>query len=582
LNIEGLFDMTKIDQIDARVNIPAPPATVAAWWAHTEDEGGSPVTAMPNPPTARDSAEANRERILAAASGEKLIVDDPFFGEALNIFEARRPPGFDGSEFPIELAQYPLLESQRTGFDATILLLSTLGVAAAAIPDQIQITTYYGSNWFQQPRLFTLLLGVSGASKSPAYKIPLKALVDIQTAATRQWQRELAALPKDTPAEEKPTRPVIVINDTTVEALAKALADNERGVLITTDEFSAFFGSMDAYKSGGAGGKDRAEYLRLYDGGFNSILRAKDGGSVTVPNWGASILSCTTPAALGKIAKHLYDDGFMQRFNVFYVQSRRIVHASEISSDRRQATETAAIAYARLLQALFGLTVDAHNGVCTLSPEALLLFDRWRSSNKLDQDAYEGMHPGLASHYGKGPNFLLRVALVFHCVDTIAHSTSGLDPAKRPVSVDTLALAIAWLEKAFKHSAAFYLGDLAASPVLELAQRIARYVLAQGPQKLLARRNLTRDIPAFRKAEDGPAGSREAALRSLEEAGWLIPDLEAGYLKRHATQWAINPTVWQKFDDIARAERERVASAKERMADDFEERRQEKLRGEED
>ena len=436
--------------------VPTPPASVLPWWAHAEDEPAPKVvtaeTVKAPPPLPRESAEQRRRRIEAAASGEKFIHEDPAFGEALNIFEAVTPPPFDGSEFPPELARYPLINAAQTGFDPTIMLVSALGVATAAITDKMQITNYYGGDWFQQSRLFLLLLGLSGASKSPAYKLALKPLVDIQTVALKEWHRECAridALPKDEQLEtEKPKRPVIVVNDTTIEALAKALANNDRGVLITTDEFTSLVGSMDAYKSGGAGGKDRAEYLRLYDGGYHSVERAKEGGSVQISNWGASIVACTTPDALRKIAKLLYNDGFTQRFNVVYVNPQRIVHASEITPEARSQLVQARMRYTELIKGLYALEVGEHGGVCVLSAEALELFDRWRSSNKLDQDAYEGTHPGLASHFNKGPNFLLRVMLIFHCIETV--SFGGTDPTKRPIGVDTFALAATYLDKAYR------------------------------------------------------------------------------------------------------------------------------------
>ena len=332
--------------------------------------------------------------LARVALAEPLPPGAELWPDPVNILDSYKPTPFDGSEFPPELTAYPLIASEHAGFDPTIASFAALGTAAAAIRDQIQITNYYGSGWINSPRLFAMIVGPSGASKSPGYKYSLEPLIDIQVAARKQYDKELAAYPEDAPPEGKPKRPRIVVNDTTLEALAKALGDNDRGILIANDEFSSFFGSMDRYQAGGSGGRDRSEYLRLYDGGYNSVERSRDGGSISVSNWGASILTCTTPAALQKISKHLHDDGFTQRFNVVFVTFQKIVRASSIAPAAKVRREDEQGKYARLIEALFRLEPGVHNGVCVLAPNALERFDDWRESNKADERTYSDSHPG--------------------------------------------------------------------------------------------------------------------------------------------------------------------------------------------
>jgi len=544
-------------------NVPVQPSAAEQAAADARWNAARAAEAAKAAPLAQAGA-----RVSYLAKGQKVATDIEFEGNMIDIFEGRTPDEFTADDLPPALALYADLEAQRTGFDPTILLTCAVSVAAGAIADQIQITPYYGNDYYQQARLFAVMLGVSAASKSPAFNKMMKPLVDIQMEMLKAWRKAVDATPE---GEDKPPRPVLVVNDTTTEALAKALLHNERGVIVTTDEFTGFFGSMDAYKSGGAGGKDRGEWLKAYDGGFKSIERSKDGGSIQVPNWSASILSCTTPAALGKIAKHLYADGFMQRFNVYYVQPQRIVRASSLSAEQQQATEDARRKYGKLIRGLFALVPASHGGVCAFAPDALVFFDDWRTRNNATQIVYDGLHPGYGSHRGKGPNFLLRIALTFHCVDVVANGVHP-DPAQNLVSLATLKLAAQYVEKSFRHAEAFYLGELGASEALELSRRIGRHILAEGPQTFVKRRDFLRDIPAFAKAEEP---LRASALRSLEELGWLVP-VDVGYRKQGATTWAVDPRAWAMFADIAKGERERVTEAKKLMTSAFKARRQEK------
>ena len=139
-------------------------------------------------------------------------------------------------------------------------------------------------------------------------------------AELRKAYRDKVATMSEDEARTEPV-PTVIVEDTTTEALRDTLRDNERGVIAVYEELDSWIGSHDAYRAGSS--KDRAEWLRLYDGGPHTVDRAT--GSVKqrhvfVPNWGASILGATTYAALRRHAKNLPPDGLLQRFLVVTVQ----------------------------------------------------------------------------------------------------------------------------------------------------------------------------------------------------------------------------------------------------------------------
>ncbi len=240
-----------------------------------------------------------------------------------------------------------------------------------------------------------------------------------------RWRDALKSAPEDEP---KPPRPRVIVGDATLEALSDVLSDNPRGVLVATDEFEAWLGTLDQYKSGGVG-RDRGEWLRLFDGGPHSIERVKRG-TVFLPNWGASILTATTPAAMRRLTRHLPEDGLIQRFVVVLAQRQQI----RAEAPQRAEIEAEREHYAETIRRLWNLAPRAHKGIVPLSGEAAQRFTAWRSENLELQEALGSLDSALEAHVAKYPTLALRLALVFHCAHIVNLSDErARDPAAWPI-----------------------------------------------------------------------------------------------------------------------------------------------------
>jgi Protein of unknown function (DUF3987)/Primase C terminal 2 (PriCT-2)/Bifunctional DNA primase/polymerase, N-terminal len=483
--------------------------------------------------------------------------------DPVNLFAELGAAPFEAAELPDELAAYPRLYAQQTGIDASIAFTAAAGSAAAAIPDQIQVCADSSTAWFAQPRLWVLAIGAPGAGKSPAQRAMLEPLWKLHSELDAQWREEVRGLPEEEP---KPPRPRVIVGDTTLEALSDVLTDNPRGVLVATDEFDAWLGALDQYKSGGIG-RDRGEWLRLFDGGPHQVERVKRG-SMFVPNWGASILTATTPAAMRRLTRHLPEDGLLQRFIVVLAGRQRITtqqpERAEIEAERARYTQT--------LRRLWSMAPRAHNGVVPLSIAALQRFATWRAENAELQEALGSLDSALEAHVAKYPTLALRLALTFHCV-RIANfpDERSRDPAAWPIPLETLEKALAFLRRASRHALALYLGRRGGSPAFELARNVARYILARPPaeRSVLQRRDVLRHVIAFRNAEEDDQG---ATLRLLTDLGW-IRETEGGYTKAQPTRFAVNPGLASKFAALADKERERRAKVRERITEGAQQRR---------
>ena len=488
--------------------------------------------------------------------------------DPVNIFAELSAPPFIPTDAPPELAAYPFLYAEQTGIDASIALMAAVVAAAAAIPDQIQICGASSSNWFGQPRLWALTIAAPGAGKSPAQREMLAPLWKIHSELDTHWRDEVKALEAEQPQGkgppkeiEKPPRPRVIIGDATLEALSEVLAENERGVLIATDEFDAWLGAMDQYRSGGAG-RDRGEWLRLFDGGPHSIERVKRG-TVFVPNWGVSILTATTPAAMRRLSRNLPEDGLIQRFLIVLARRQKIITNAPVRAEIKEECAQ----YEELVRRLHRMFPERHNGIVMFAPEAAARFDIWRAENVLLQEALGSIDSALEAHIAKYPTFALRLALTFHCARVAAvQNAMERDPAAYPVSLETLETALRFLRRESQHALALYLGRKGGSDGYELARNIARYVLARGPQENaqgVRRRDLIQRVTHFRAADEG---TQSIALRLLEDLAWLRRT-EGVYQKAQPTAYEVNPGLALKFASLSEREREHRRLARERIAE---------------
>lgn len=478
---------------------------------------------------------------------------------AINLFAEFSAPPFEVGTVPRELGEHARLFSKQSGIDVSVPLVSAVTTAAAAIPDQIQVCADSRTKWHAQPRLWTLHVGSPGCGKTPGQRSATRALWSIHSEINNRWCMETKGLS----AEEarKVPRPRAIVGDATMESLTDVLADNERGVAVITEELDSWLGSMDQYRSGSVG-RDRGEWLKAFDGGPHSVERVKRG-TMFVPNWGCSILSATTPAAMRRFARHLPEDGLIQRFMVVHVKRREC--GIDVEEDLIAAADTQ---YTETIRRLWALVPRANAGMVNLSPDAKERFKAWQVENAALQEALGSLASPIEGHLAKHPTLALRLALVFHAafVVNLADSTAR-DPALHPISLHTLELAIAFLRHVRQHAVAFYVGSNGApGGAYELARSLARFILAQGGSdkgKALARRDIIARVHEFRKADERV---QSAALQLLVDLSWIrVTRKEGQYQKSHPTHFSVNPHLHAKFAGLAEQERARRALAREQI-----------------
>ncbi len=442
----------------------------------------------------------------------------------LDVFRELSAPTFADDLFPAVLARFGVLQAAAAGHDTGAYLMAGLAAAAGAISDQVRVLVDSRSDWFESPRLWVMLLGTPGAGKSPAVTAAMKELWRMHGERREAYEVKLAACRDDDP---KPTPEPLVVADVTIESLSELLKQTPRGLLCQYHELDSWLGAHDTYR--GNKGRDRGEWLRLFDGGPHQVERVQRG-SVFVPNWGTSILGASTWDALARHAKDLPVDGLLQRFLPVCLQ-----HGAQPDDTLDPASVAGARdAFAARLRALYALPPMT---MC-LGDDAARALRELRASLHKEVDALHGLSPALSAHVSKHAAMAARVALVMHCLE------HGAEACALTISGATMSRAIALLRVLRWHAMVLYdrLGT-AHNSARVLAKQMAAAIVADRLE-VVTRTALTHRCRAFR---DAAPSWQENALQYLVDAAWLTPLQEGRIYAGRVATYSVAAEVHERF-----------------------------------
>jgi hypothetical protein len=223
---------------------------------------------------------------------------------------------FPTSALPKPLRGFVTAGAKAIGCDPSYVALPLVTACAAAIGNTRRLRIKAG--WTEPAILWTVIVGESGAGKTPPIKAALKSLRDRQGAAIKRyyeavaqyeidlahWEKEHAIWKrKGVDAGDPPEKPVpplmdrCIVSDCTVESLAPILLANPRGLLLARDELAGWIGSFDRYAA--KGGADAAHWLSM-NSGENIIVDRKTGvpRTIFVPKASVSVTGGIQPRIL--------------------------------------------------------------------------------------------------------------------------------------------------------------------------------------------------------------------------------------------------------------------------------------------
>ena len=494
---------------------------------------------------------------------QKYTISESFGDHPVDLFGGENVPALDLSLLPTVIGKYAAVEAEGIGCDPAIVAFTAITVCAAAIDDGTQVQVRrHDPKWRESTRLWTMLVGPPSSKKTPGMKPALTVAYSIEgdwraedekelesydqelkvykAAETKYVKDSINGKPYSIPDKpKKPPQRRLILSDTTTEAAARILADNERGVLLVHDEASGFFGSMDAYRQSGTN-KDRPFYLQAFNGGRYHVDRV-NGGCTVIPNLSMSILGGIQPAMIRKVANKLDDDGLLQRF--LPICALRATKGLDKCSDAAVSVNYETVVDRLIAEPIpdtpFQLAVGAHK-------------IREELEEFVEQaGALENVSPKLAAHLAKWPGIFARLLLTFHVIN-MALQYSG-PPQLIP---ETTAKQVLTLMKMYllPHAIHFYLNVLRGDINMEHARWLAGLILARG----LPRIDLRTITQGFRGLREAKRYEIQTVMQTLEHLDWVRPE-KLGDPDPHA--WLVNPAVHKCFADHAVRERKRREEA---------------------
>ena len=457
------------------------------------------------------------------------------------------------------------------GCDPAVIAMTAIVCTAACIHDEIQIyPRRHDQTWTESARLWAAILGDPSTKKTPGMSKGMRPVKKIDMEWSEQARKEHAqwlermeeykAASKEAkrknepttmePPGEEPPQYRIMLEDTTVEALAVVMRDNPRGVLVHQDELAQWFGSMDAYsKAGNGASKDRGHWLQAYNGGFRQIDRVMRGNQY-VANFSASVIGGIQPGPMRKIARSLGEDGLLQRFMV--VVARPCVKGK----DRTANVETIR-AYTSLLEQIS--QIQAGTPPVCMAEGAHVHREAVEDLEMRLIHAFQSPH--IRAWVGKWSGLFSRLALTWHVAEC---AYNGVHPGNEAVSEDTGRRVRSFMvDFLLPHAIHFYTDVIDSHEHQSHAKEIAGVILSQGWQGF-SKRDLQKTWHRFRTLERRDVYE---AMDTLDVSGWIEPDRSDLDRVGQPKYWEVNPRVHEMYSRHAEREKERREEARQVIQD---------------
>jgi len=399
-----------------------------------------------------------------AAERETLRQELESLADAAEVIQPGRPQArleqfrpFPTIALPKPVRGFVVAGSKAIGCDPSYLALPMLTALAAAIGNTRRLQLKRG--WAVPSILWGAIVGDSGTSKTPAFKLVMRPVrerqrraLDEHKEAVRQFEVDQARYEKefaewkrtknssyDPP--EKPEMPQaerFVVSDTTVEAMAPLLLANPRGLLMSRDELAGWFGSFDKY-SGGKGGADAAHWLSMHNG-ESIVVDRKTGNprTIYVPHASVSVCGGIQPAILDRALGIEHRESGLAARLLLTCPPRQPKRWTEADID--PAAEAAIV---RLFDRLYEIhpAIGDDGEPCPLviglTPDAKELWKAYYNSHAEEQVNLTG---DLSAAWSKLEEYAARLALVLHFArwaadDPTLQSADVLDAASMAAGI---------------------------------------------------------------------------------------------------------------------------------------------------
>jgi hypothetical protein len=318
-----------------------------------------------------------------------------------------------------------------------------------------------------------------------------------------------------------------VINDSTVEALAKRLSTNPKGIILFRDELNGWLSVIE--RSDRA--HERAFYLEAFNGSGKYSQDRIGRGEIQINDAAVSILGGIQPGMLGNVLmgreKNTANDGLFERFQLALYPEKNENTYTDIESDEVLETNMR-----NLYSCIATLGEVEEKIVFNFDSKAQVHWTKWAK----DQSKIEFLaSPDDQAVLGKYPALVAKLTLIFCIID----QANKCDDPKRftlqsIADCKSLKRAIKWASFLYSHNIKIR--------SLTVAECIADKAKAIVPKlKLLKGQFIPRDL--YRKGWSGVSTVSAAleVINLLIEWGYIQKQTENSKLKKEAEVYVIHP-----------------------------------------
>lgn len=468
----------------------------------------------------------NHDGDFSAAAADLLARG---YGTAPQVQERKAAALQPYEPFPVDVLPNVLQRFVEAGAaaascDAAHIAMPMLAAATAAVGMSRQLKLK--ASWRVPAILWTATVGDSGSKKSVGAAMALAPIEAIESRNERRYQREAREYERTLAdweqqvsdwkksksrgqAPEKPLPPLssrVMVDNTTIEALAPLLKANPRGLLLAKDELKGWLGSFDRYTSGTTSGADESHWLSMYNG-RPMVIDRKTGKHPTihVPRAAVSITGNIPPGILRRaLSKERRESGLAARFLMACPPRHRVQWND--ATIPREIEE----AYRHVFEELFKLHPlalnDGEHQPIDIEPTsaAKAIYVAFYDAHNEEQLNLTG---DLAAVWSKVEETAARLALVLHMVRYCA-GEPGVE--ERTLDETSMAAGIR-LATWFKNEARRVYGILAETEGDEENRRLVEWVCRNG------------GVTTVREVQQGcrwlkDGGRAEKALQALVDA----------------------------------------------------------------
>ena len=336
---------------------------------------------------------------------------------------------FPTEAYPEPVASFIRCAAKAIGCSPAFVGCPLLAAFASLIGNTRQVELKRG--WTEPSIIWTVIVGDSGTLKSPAFRLVMKPLHEMQFKAMKEhaeavrdfkaemiryehachkWKKSGAGDPPHEPAP--PPEPRLIVSDTTFEALAPILQNNWRGLLLACDELASWVNSFDRYAKGQ--GADEGRWLSVHAGDA-LIVDRKTGPikTIVVPRASISIAGGIQPETLARVLGRQHRETGLAARLLMVMPSEPIKRWRDDDIPPELEAQIADI-MDKLRELQPQQTIEGPEPITLrLTPEAKTLWVEFYNSNASEQAK---LARDLSAVWSKLEGYAARLALVIHCL----------------------------------------------------------------------------------------------------------------------------------------------------------------------